>query len=90
MGKYYGPWVDYTCINDCQQSGCPGHKVRETVCRSSDVLSFEFDDGHVEYFDEERWKAMKAAELAARAERAPPLSGPEQMAQAIFGLRERI
>lgn len=66
MGRTYGPWTEYKCFNDCRQEGCPGHKVREVFCRSSDVLSFEFDDGTAEYWDLNRWEAMKKAEQAAR------------------------
>jgi hypothetical protein len=67
MGLTTGHWVDYRCTNDCQQTGCPGHRVREVFDRSSDVLSFEFDDGTVESWDTSRWAAMKAAEAAAKS-----------------------
>lgn len=29
---------DYKCFNDCQQTGCPGHKYRLTYAGSSDTI----------------------------------------------------
>lgn len=66
MGQNYGPWVEYKCFNDCNQLGCPGHRVREVFCRSSDTLRFEVEGREDVWFDVNQWEAMKQAELASR------------------------
>ena len=58
--------VKYTCLNDCQQAGCPGHKVVAIYSHTSDTLSFETVTGlrqepEREGFDENAFKAMMEA-----------------------------
>lgn len=58
MSTSYGKYVEFTCLNDCDQLGCPGHKVRAVHRNTSDTLSFEID-GKVEYsFDYHVFAAM--------------------------------
>jgi hypothetical protein len=65
MSRYVGKPIEYKCLNDCQQSGCPGHTVTFIANRSSDIYSFEIDDGKTDNlgytFDENQWRAMVQA-----------------------------
>jgi hypothetical protein len=62
MSRYVGKPIEYKCLNDCQQSGCPGHTLTFIADRSSDTYRFEIDDGKPDNFgytfDENQWEAM--------------------------------
>lgn len=65
MSRARGPEVEYRCSYDCQQSGCPGHKIREVFDRSTDTYIYEIDGEPAYYFDENVLAALlKAKELA--------------------------
>ena len=48
MSRHWTPGVPYRCVNDCKQSGCPGHIVKLRYEYSSDTLVVEVD-GESEY-----------------------------------------
>lgn len=65
MGITIGPAVEFKCSSDCRQMGCPGHTIRQTFCRSSDMYGFEVDGKSKFIFDENQFAALlKAHELA--------------------------
>lgn len=65
MSHSIGPEVEYRCSSDCQQSGCPGHKIREVFDRSTDIYDFVIDGESRYLFDENCLAALlKAHELA--------------------------
>lgn len=65
MSRSVGPEVSYRCTNDCKQTGCPGHVIREVFDRSSDIYVFNIDGNPEYYFDENLLAALlKAHELA--------------------------
>jgi len=65
MSRAIGPEVEYHCSNDCQQTGCPGHTIREVFDRSMDIYSFEIDGKPKYHFDEKCFAALlQAHELA--------------------------
>jgi hypothetical protein len=49
--KSYGPIVEFECLNDCQQAGCPGHKVPAGDCahltRTHERSTIKAYGGHV-------------------------------------------
>lgn len=51
----------YTCFNDCEQAGCPGHELQFVRDRSTDYYSVEID-GRSEYFDQNQFMTMLAYE----------------------------
>ena len=51
---------EYSCFNDCKQSGCPKHKMRVQIQTTSDHLSVYEDDKLVLSFDPEEWKTLKS------------------------------
>lgn len=72
MSRNFGTPIQYTCMNDCQQTGCPGHQIR---CRheiGQDLYVFEFsnklENGEVGpiagelIFDEALFAAMRQSE----------------------------
>lgn len=58
MSTSYGKVVEYRCLNDCRQEGCPGHTLRAVHHNTSDVLSFEIDGKSEYWFDYNTFKAM--------------------------------
>jgi hypothetical protein len=65
MSKSIGPEVEFRCSTDCQQTGCPGHKIREIFDRSTDIYTFEIDGRLAYHFDENvLFALLKAKELA--------------------------
>lgn len=63
MSTQRGPWVKYSCLNDCAQTGCPGHRIRAVYFHTSDVMGFEVEgDQNTRYlFDPQEWVAMREA-----------------------------
>lgn len=61
MSRSRGPLIHYRCINDCVQSGCPGHTMQEIHCRSTDTYSFEVDGKPTHFFDEYELSALLKA-----------------------------
>jgi hypothetical protein len=59
-----GPYIEFSCLNDCRETGCPGHKLRAIFSRTSDVLSFEMDGTTEWWFDEHLFAAMVKADAA--------------------------
>lgn len=67
MGTLIGEWVEYRCLDDCRQEGCPGHKVRKNFQRSTDIIIFEFENKSTNeitnlYFDSNQLAAIHKAE----------------------------
>ena len=59
MGHNVTEEVEYHCSSDCDQSGCPGHKMRLSFCRSSDTVAVEIDGKPEYYFDDNSFAALK-------------------------------
>jgi hypothetical protein len=55
--------VDYRCLNDCQQTGCPGHTLVFERDLSSDIYRVHIDGEHTStyVFDENMFRAMLLA-----------------------------
>lgn len=70
MGVNRGKEVEYRCGNDCEFSGCPGHKLIFISHRSSDVLSVEIDGKPGHYFDCSEWQAMMESYQSLAGERS--------------------
>lgn len=54
----YGTTFEFHCFNDCQQTGCPGHKVRAVFYNTSDTLAFEIDGKTWFHVDHNAFQAM--------------------------------
>lgn len=68
MSTHHGPIVKYTCSNDCDQFGCPGHTIQYHFSRTSDTISVDVDGKQRHCFDENEWDAMlRSAELPRKA-----------------------
>lgn len=52
MSKYVIGEKEYTCGNDCQQTGCPGHKMTVVMNCSVDIYEVIVDGKERELFDE--------------------------------------
>ena len=61
MSRRIGSVIDFSCSSDCEQGGCPGHKIREVFDRSSDVYTFEVDGRPRWRFDENELEALLSA-----------------------------
>ena len=72
MSREHGPLVEFRCLNDCDQFGCPGHVIREVFDRSTDTYSFEVDGKTYCVFDENMFAALLEAHRAARENKASP------------------
>jgi hypothetical protein len=59
MGRNVTREVEYRCINDCRESGCPGHKMRISYCRTSDTVSVEIDGKSEHCFDGNSFGALR-------------------------------
>jgi hypothetical protein len=59
MGTNYTESRKYTCFNDCEQGGCPGHEMRIGSCRSSDVITVEIDGKPEYYFDSNAFDVLE-------------------------------
>lgn len=58
MGSNYSEEVEFRCLNDCEQSGCPGHKMKLQLNRSTDTVTV-WVDGEAQYsFDENTLAAI--------------------------------
>lgn len=66
MSRARGPEVEYRCSSDCQQMGCPGHKIREVFDRSTDIYTFEIDGKQEYIFDENLFAALLEAHEVAK------------------------
>ena len=58
------PEIEYRCLNDCRQEGCPGHKIKAFYSHVSDTLRFETSTGtdlSIDFEDENRFAAMMKA-----------------------------
>ena len=49
---------EYRCSGDCEQMGCPGHKLVLDFCRSTDIWSVIVDGKPHAYFDEAMFHQM--------------------------------
>jgi hypothetical protein len=58
MSTHYGKTVEYHCLNDCRQEGCPGHQLRFVFNGTSDTYSVEIDGTEMFFFDEHQFHAM--------------------------------
>lgn len=66
MGVTIGKWVEFHCLDDCQQMGCPGHHVRMERCRITGIIVIETAwGGTMENtrvcFDANQWTAVLQA-----------------------------
>lgn len=58
MGSNWTPEQEFKCANDCEQSGCPGHKMKIEYHRGSDIVTVWVDGEPLYYFDDNRWSTM--------------------------------
>lgn len=58
-----GTWKaekEYSCFNDCKQSGCPKHKMEVRIQTTADYLSV-YEDGKLLFScDPEEWNTLKS------------------------------
>jgi hypothetical protein len=59
VGSNWTPEVEYRCSNDCDQSGCPSHKMKLEYHRGSDVVTLWVDGKPEHYFDDNGIAALK-------------------------------
>ena len=50
---------EYSCFDDCKQSGCPGHKMKLTIQTCSECLMVYRDDEFWFGADPSEWKTLK-------------------------------
>lgn len=53
-----GEAVKYSCVNDCKQTGCPGHIMQVDYHRTADVIIASIDGKPWMYLDDAQWDAM--------------------------------
>ncbi len=65
MSVYVGPWVEYRHADDCEQGGCPGHRVRSVELDYSEVIHFYFDEEKAARYvvDANEWAAMQESDV---------------------------
>jgi hypothetical protein len=49
---------EFTCFNDCRQSGCPGHKMTLSIQTTSEALTAEIDGKQFVSADPSEWEAL--------------------------------
>lgn len=50
--------IHYNCINDCNQTGCPGHVLRMESSRTSDIITIFSDDTPLLFTDSNELSAI--------------------------------
>jgi hypothetical protein len=51
--------VEYRCVDDCVQSGCPGHKMQLLIHNTVNIVHVEIDGKRFASFDENQIEALK-------------------------------
>ena len=50
---------EYSCFNDCKQSGCPKHKMELEIQTTSDIMTVTIDGEDWFSADPSEWEALK-------------------------------
>lgn len=53
--------ISYHCINDCEQTGCPGHSLELIHSKTSDTVEIRIDGHYRAIFDENAFIAIMEA-----------------------------
>lgn len=59
MGTNYSEYKEFSCDNDCRMEGCPGHKMRLSYSRTSDIYTIEIDGKNEYYLDMNKYSTLK-------------------------------
>ncbi len=58
MSTRFSREITYRCMNDCRQSGCPGHTMQIAYHGTSDTVGLVIDGREELVFDEEQFFRM--------------------------------
>lgn len=62
MSDLRSDWVAYRCSNDCEQAGCPSHRLRLVMTDPCIYyIEVEGQEKDAVYFDEDKWEATLKA-----------------------------